>query len=76
MEKIKKENDESSGGMKMDEGTSGFGLMIIICANKLKTRSKAGIGPKSLKISATSSGSRSSIAACINPTPTVSNNPQ
>lgn len=62
--------------MKMDEGSNKVGLMIIICTNKLKTRSKPETGPKLLRISATSSGNRSSIVVCINPTPIVSNNPQ
>lgn len=65
--------DENS---ELDEGSKGFGLMIIICTNKLKTRSKQEIGPKSLRILAMSSGNRSLIVVCINLMPIVSNNLQ
>lgn len=70
-----KRGNEGIRILGLDEGASDFGLMIIICINKLKARSRAEIGPKSLKISAMSSGNRSLIEGCINLMPIVSNNP-
>lgn len=70
-----KSGDEGMRILGLDEGGTSFGLMIIICINKLKARSRAEIGPKSLKISAMSSGNRSSIEGCISLMLIVSNNP-